>query len=120
MSGAGHKLRLEVIAFERPAAGTDGAGNHVTGAWDRVFEDRAHVRYLRGGETVIGARLAGNQPAVFTVLSGPDVDQVRQDWRIVDLQTNRVFGITSYVLSDDQMTVEFTCAETPAESQADS
>lgn len=106
-----------VVVFDAPRPGDDGMGNHVADGWEQRFEARAEIMYLRGGETVVASRLAGRQPAVVTVLSGPDSEAVPTTWRIRDVLTGRAFAIQARVPTDDMMFIEFTCSEMPAHGQ---
>lgn len=94
MTGAGalnRRIRFEART-EEPSG--DGLGN-FEGAWSEQFTIAATVRNLRGGETVLGARLTGTQPAVITVRLSPQTLEIRSDWRAVDAVSGQVFALTS-------------------------
>ena len=93
--GAGDLAR-ERMTFQSRGVGDDGFGNAMIDAGP--FEDRftvsAHLRPLRGSETVIAARLQGRQPYIITVRQSSDTRQANEAWRIVDTRNHdRVFAI---------------------------
>lgn len=52
------------------------------GDFVKQFDLWGHVRLLRGGEEVLGARLGGVQPAIITVKASPLSDQIMSGWII--------------------------------------
>jgi head-tail adaptor len=106
MSAAG---RLgERVAFDQRADTDDSYGNFET-AFVEQFSRAAALIYLRGGETVIAARLAGTQPVVIRVRRDQETETVRADWRVRDVRAGTVFAIRSIVPSDDHAWLDFTC-----------
>ncbi|KZL04545.1 Phage head-tail joining protein [Pseudovibrio axinellae] len=99
---------LEVVAFEALVSSPDGYGNKTAG-YETQFEVRAHFRYLRGGESVIGARLEGIQPVVVTIWRSPDTEAIQTSWRMKDLITGTVYAVRTKVPSDDHLCFELTC-----------
>ncbi|TMV07330.1 head-tail adaptor protein [Arenibacterium halophilum] len=116
--GAG-SLR-ERIVFERPKSEPDGHGGIETG-WTEMFEVRAALRWLRGGESVQAARLSGRQPAVFTIRANDQTRAIAPDWRLRDLRRlaldaggqpiRGVFNIRAVIETEDRAWIEIT-AET--------
>jgi SPP1 family predicted phage head-tail adaptor len=99
------------IAFDAPVVGDDGHGGEVNG-WtsdDDAVKVSAHIRYLRGGETVQAERLAGRQPAVITVRRSSQTRLIDTSWRVRDAQSGDIYNIRSGpVPSDDRLYLEFT------------
>lgn len=97
----------EKVSFQKrievnPDAPRD-LGN-IQSVWETQFERRAAYRHLRGGETVLAARLSGVHPQVITVRAGDDTRTVNPDWRIVDNRTGTVYNIRDVSPSvDDRM-----------------
>jgi head-tail adaptor len=104
--GAG-KLSERVV-FDFPTPEDDGQGGREDG-WTEGFSCSAGFRYLRGGETVQAARLAGRQPVVVTIRQSSLSRQVTHDWRMRDARSCDVYNIRSIVPTDDRMYLELTC-----------
>ncbi len=77
---AGHLDRR--ADFERRASLNDGYGN-TEDAWAPTFTRWCGVTYLKGGETVMGARLEGRQPVILTVRADPDTQAITPDMRAI-------------------------------------
>ncbi len=94
--GAGD-LRENVL-FQKRGTVDDGFGNTVPGG---EFETRfgscwAHLRPLRGTESVMQSRLQGRQPYIITVRNSTDTRSVDESWRVVDARNlTRVFAIAA-------------------------
>lgn len=73
---------LEQAKFQMRANVDDGFGNKV-GVWTDRFDERVSIRYLRGSEAVMAARLEGWQPIVVTVRANDMTDRVTTDWRVI-------------------------------------
>lgn len=108
------------VAFDAPDAVADGHGGIETG-WNvaGAVEARAHFRFLRGGETVQAARLAGKQPVVVTIRNSTAARAITTGWRMRDLSIGALttegewdgpsFNVRSGpVPSDDRRWLEFT------------
>ena len=99
--GAG-KLR-DRLHFQRRALVDDGYGNEQSGDWETQFTADASLVPLRGGETVLAARLSGIQPFVIRIRSNVASREVNTSWRIVDArQPSRVFNIMAIVDPDNK------------------
>ncbi|GGW23997.1 hypothetical protein GCM10011452_09220 [Gemmobacter lanyuensis] len=96
------------IAFDAPTVAPNGQGGVLQG-WSEQYACWANIRYLRGSETVIAARLAGRQPVVITVRNCSAARSCAIDWRIRDLRTGRVYNVrTAPVPSQDRAWLEIT------------
>lgn len=84
------------VQFQRRAEKDDGHGNPVSGDWETQFERWAKIKFMRGSESVLAARLEARQPAILTIRNSAEARQVTADWRIVELVEGRngpVFNI---------------------------
>lgn len=80
------------VRLESPTEQPDGYGN-TTAGWTARFERRCEIRPMRGGEAVIGARLAGTTPALIVMRADVQTRAIGTDWRAVDARTGRVWAI---------------------------
>lgn len=106
MKGAGRLF--ERAAFDYPTSNDDGQGGREEG-WTEAFVCAANFKYLRGGETVQAARLAGRQPVVVTIRQSSLSREVTHEWRMRDTRRGDLYNIRSIVPSDDRMYLELTC-----------
>lgn len=92
-----HGALLDRVHFQSRPLVDDGFGNQVPGgAFETQFTVFAHLRPLRGNETVIAARLEGRQPYVLTVRQSPATRRVTEAWQIADAgDAGRTFAITA-------------------------
>lgn len=98
------------VTFSVRASTGDEYGNPTTGGFVDQFTVYARVQYLRGSEPVVAARLQGVQPVVVTVRRTPETDQIKADWRIVDVNdASRVFNIRSVTPGDDRDLIDLLC-----------
>ncbi|WP_347268810.1 phage head closure protein [Paracoccus sp. (in: a-proteobacteria)] len=68
--------------FQRPEMGRDGDGNQILA----YVDDHAgwvHLRPLRGGESVMAARLASKAPAIVTLRASANARRVTSEWRVL-------------------------------------
>ena len=69
-------------AFAAPFEDTDADGQIVQ-RYDEQFTVWAGVRWLRGGETVMQARMQSRSPAILKVRKSPDTDRITSEWRVL-------------------------------------
>lgn len=94
------------LQFQRREEVDDGAGNTVAD-WVAQFECAANRKWLRGGESVLAARLESRQPVILTIRNSTSARQIGNDWRAVDLRDDRVFNVREIPKeSDDCATLE--------------
>nr|WP_186458307.1 head-tail adaptor protein [Neorhizobium alkalisoli] len=99
------------MAFDSPVQADDGHGGIVEGFADDDVATKVWAKflYLRGGETVQAARLAGTQPIVVTVRSTSASRLIDPTWRMRDIRSGEIFNIRSGpVPTDDRLYLEFT------------
>lgn len=99
---------LELVRFERRVTVDDGYGNE-TGDWIPQFEVNARFVWLRGGETVMAARLTGTQPVVVTVWDESRIRDVTPAWRLVDARTDKVYNIKTATPRETRDYIDFIC-----------
>ena len=99
-----------LVAFDAPTIVKDGSGGTVNG-WSSpgvAVMAWAGIKYLRGGETVIAARLSGRQPAVVKIYATPETSQITPAWRMRDTDRDVVYNIRTIIPSDDPLYLELT------------
>ena len=67
--------------FQSPVQERDEDGQIVQG-WLDEFIGWANVRYLRGGESVMQARLSSRNPVVVTIRNSARARQITSEWRV--------------------------------------
>ena len=105
---AGAGRLVEMVGFEQPQAGSDGAGGVLDGFAEQ-FETRAQFIHLRGGESVLAARLEGRHTLVIRVRSSAASRAVNTDWRIADKRAGTLFNIRDITPSEDRAWLDFLC-----------
>lgn len=105
--GESVKRMHEVVAFDAPTSAPDGYGGTEVG-WAEQFETRAHFLYLRGGETVQAARLAGKQPIVATIRASDAARAVSPGYRLRDVRRGVEYNVRAVVETEDRQFIEVT------------
>lgn len=99
--------RAKSLSFQMRVVQTDdGYGNKLSD-WVEQFRTRGHIRFLRGREDVLAARLEGRQPGILKVLQSNNADRVSTDWRAQDVHTSEYYNVRSVEPSENRMYVEF-------------
>lgn len=95
MTNAGRLKGL--FLFQRRGTGDDGFGNTTAnGEWETIFRAAARVIPLKGGETVINARLSGTQPVILQIRYSQDAASMDTTWRAVNERNPvEVYDITA-------------------------
>ncbi|GLS87689.1 hypothetical protein GCM10010873_26630 [Cypionkella aquatica] len=96
-----------LVAFDAPVRAPNGMGGSQT-SWAEQFQAWAKVIWLRGGETVISARLAGRQPAVFVIGQSQDSALLDTDWVARDIETGKSYVVRAIIPTDDRAFFEVT------------
>lgn len=99
---------VERVTFDRKGTASDGAGGTTT-AWTEQFTCRAGYTHLRGGETVIAARLEGTHVQVIRVRRSTETDAVTTDWRIRDTRSGEIFNVRDVTPTRDRQWLDFLC-----------
>ena len=99
----------ERVAFDARTRTPDGYGG-TNSVWQEAFTAAAHFTYLRGGETVMQARLQGKQVVVVRVRNSEQARAVTPDARLRDVRRDVEYNVRSGpVPSEDRAWVDFTC-----------
>ncbi|EPE98611.1 head-tail adaptor protein [Rhizobium grahamii] len=98
----------ERVSFAVRSQQDDGYGNTVSGFAEQ-FQDAAEYTHLRGGETVIAARLENKHPQVIRVRASTATRQVTPDWRITDVRTAIQYAVRDVTASTDRKWIDFLC-----------
>lgn len=106
MTGAG-ELR-ERIAFDKRSTSSNGAGGTTT-AFSEQFVVWAGYTHLRGGETVMAARLDGRHPVVVRVRASTQARLVTTDWQARDKRTGVAYNIRDVTPTTDRAFIDFLC-----------
>ena len=73
--------------------------------WVPQFTEWAEVKYLRGGERIMEARLASRNPAVITIRNSERARQITSEWQ-VELRSRS--GVTKvYAIKEDPRPASF-------------
>lgn len=84
----------ERIAFDVRDDDPDEYGN-VSGAFSEQFVVAASYAYLKGGESVLAARLTGTQPVIIEVRESSQTSEISTDWRARDTRSGTIYNIKS-------------------------
>lgn len=107
MTGAGDLIHR--VAFDKRSTASDGAGGTAT-AFSEQFVVSAAYTHLKGGESVIAARLEGRHVMVVRVRAYASTTRlVTTDWRIRDRRTQVVFNIRDITPTEDRAFLDFLC-----------
>lgn len=96
-----------LLAFDEPTPVANGQGG-VKDGWTERVTCWAGIRFLRGGEVALAARLAGKQPVVVTIRASVATAAITPEWRMRDTRSGVEYNIRSIVPSDDRAMFELT------------
>ena len=101
MSRAAHKR----AAMQMPVSISNPDGQPITG-YETQFWRWVNVRYLRGGESVMQARLQSRSPVILTVRDDADARRITSEWKaVID---GRVYDMKEDARpSDNRLYLEF-------------
>jgi SPP1 family predicted phage head-tail adaptor len=95
-SGAGPLF--DKVAFDALIEADDGYGNKTT-TFAEQFQMHAEFLYLRGGETVMAARLNKQVPAVVRVRHCQDTGRVTPEWQMRNVRTAETYNVREVTIS---------------------
>lgn len=72
----------QLAHFQRPEKGRDADGNAIL-SYPEAFSAWVHLRPLRGGESVMAARMESKAPAIVTVRASVQSRPVTSEWRVL-------------------------------------
>lgn len=94
------------VAFDRRSPNPDGYGNTVAD-WAEQFNVAAGYMHLKGGESVMAARLEGQHMQVIFVRLSSQTLAVTTDWRIRDTRAGTLYNIRDITPTEDRQWLEF-------------
>jgi hypothetical protein len=106
-SGGAGALK-ERVSFAVRNEQDDGYGNTQSG-WIEQFQTAAEYTHLRGGETVIAARLENRHPQVIRVRASMSTRRAKADWRIKDTRSGVEYAIRDVTATTDNRWIDFLC-----------
>lgn len=68
--------------LQMPVEAVDADGQ-VVQSYQTQFTRWVNVRYLRGGEAVMQARLQSRSPVILTVRDGPETRLITSEWKAI-------------------------------------
>lgn len=89
---------FDKVAFDALVEADDGYGNRTTDFAEQ-FQMHADFLYLRGGETVMAARLNGQQPAIVRIRACGNADQITPEWRMRNVRSGAVYNVRGKTIS---------------------
>lgn len=100
----------ERVTLSRPAPATDDYGGTMDG-FEEVTPAPIAAKFMpmRGGETVIAARLTGRSVMVARVRASTLTRGAKPEWRLTDARAGTVYNIRDITLSDDRAYLDFLC-----------
>lgn len=109
MAGKGGAGRLtERVSLFKRGELDDGYGNTVTD-WILQFETSAGYTHLRGGETVMAARLTNKHPVVVRLRSSAAALEITADWKVTDARTGVEYAIRDVTHDVDRAYIDLLC-----------
>lgn len=82
----------ERVSLAKRGEREDGYGNTITD-WIEQFQAAGGYVHLKGGETVMAARLANKHPVVVRIRTSTTARQVTADWKLTDVRTGVEYAI---------------------------
>lgn len=95
-------------SFQEQGEFDRGDGVFVAG-WQEQFQARAKYHFMRGGESVIAARLQGTQTLIITVRSSIASRLATTDWAIRDERSGAWFNIREITPHTNRQWLDFLC-----------
>ncbi|WP_054309912.1 head-tail adaptor protein [Mesorhizobium sp. 1M-11] len=97
----------ELVTLQYATLEDDGAGNEIP-TWHDIIVP-ARIRYLKGSEEIIAARLTGVQPIVITIRNGGPAAAVTTDWRAIITRTAETLQIRSKITDERGAWIDLLC-----------
>jgi head-tail adaptor len=105
MPAAAGQLRDRLEFYKKVETSEDALGN-TERVWELQFTIAGRVVQRIGGETVLQARLSGQNVASITVRMTPQTKLVSSDWKAVDVRSYDTWNIRSAVPDERKRFVE--------------
>lgn len=91
MAGAGDLH--DRFTIQRDTATADWTGHPGEPDWKDQFTVSGNIQYMRGGESVMAARLTARQPAILTIRTSSQARGILPTDRVKDARTGEIFNI---------------------------
>lgn len=101
------RVNLSQRETQNPDAPND-YGNTID-AWVEQGTVAAQYIHVRGSETVLAGRLAGQHTQVIRVRASALTRQVSTDWRVTDARTGQEFNVRDVTLDPRRRYVDLLC-----------
>lgn len=98
----------ERFSFDKRTVSTepgDGYGNLLQG-WTYQFSAWGGLVPLRRGESVIAARMSGNQPYILTLRRSSQSEQITTNWRCRHIASGKIYNIQTVEPSPDKASID--------------
>ena len=96
----------ERVSFDPPDPGATDAFGGEADAFAAGMEVRAKFTYLRTGESVMQARLAGRQVLAVLIRANSSTLQISSAYRMRDLRSGKVYNVKGIEPHQDRMWLE--------------
>lgn len=93
------------VLFQQPN-GTAGRFGIAEDSWTAGPEMRAHFQYLKFGEVVMQARMAGRETIVVSVRANAVTRTIDGSWRMRDQRTLKFYNVKGAKELDDRLWIE--------------
>ena len=104
-------LRERVNLSQRETQNQDAPNDYgnTIDAWVEQGTVATQYIHLRGSETVLAGRLAGQHTQVIRVRASALTRQVSTDWRVTDARTGQEFNVRDVTLDPRRRYVDLLC-----------
>lgn len=99
----------EKVAFDQRGTTEEDLGTPIDDWANVIAGVAARIRYLKGGEQVIGQRLTGVQPVVITVRSSEATRAITTDYRARDVRKGQAYNIRSVTPDETGAYIDLLC-----------
>jgi len=96
---------IHSVAFGKRVEQGDEFGN-TQGPFAEQFSCRAAYLHLKGGESVLAARLEGKHSQVIRVRFNSNTRQITADWYVKDKRTDMLFAVSDVTPSENRQFVD--------------
>lgn len=108
MAEGGAGKLTERVSLAKRGEVDDGYGNTV-GGWIAQFEAAAGYTHLRGGESVMAARLDNRHPVVIRIRTSTAARAVEADWMLTDKRSGVEYAIKDVTHDVGRAYIDLLC-----------
>lgn len=94
------------LALEKPVAGASNGAGGTSYTWTVQATVAANIRFLRGTETVMAARLQGRQPIIATFRANDTTKLIDPTWRLRDTRDGTIYAVRGASITQDRARIE--------------